>query len=84
MELTLQLNGQKRTFEAIAGPTLEWLVVKMGFQADRIAVELNGDIIPRTRWAETLLKDADRLELVQFVGGGAPVRSRSRRSQRSP
>ncbi len=84
MALTLLLNGQQRTFEALTGPTLDRLVAEMGFKADRIAVELNGDIVPRTRWAETLLNDDDRLELVQFVGGGAPVRSRRRRSHRSP
>jgi thiamine biosynthesis protein ThiS len=38
---------------------------------DRVAVELNRDIVPRDRWQETLLKDGDRLEIVHFVGGGS-------------
>jgi thiamine biosynthesis protein ThiS len=37
---------------------------------DRVAVELNRDIVPRERWPETQLKDGDRLEVVHFVGGG--------------
>ena len=37
---------------------------------DRVAVELNREIVPRDRWSETLLKDGDRLEIVHFVGGG--------------
>ena len=36
----------------------------------RVAVELNRDILPRDQFAETLLKEGDRLEIVQFVGGG--------------
>jgi sulfur carrier protein len=40
-------------------------------KADRVAVELNRDIVPRDRWPETNLKDGDRLEVVHFVGGGS-------------
>ena len=39
-------------------------------KADRVAVELNRDIVPRDRWAETALNEGDRLEIVHFVGGG--------------
>jgi sulfur carrier protein len=39
-------------------------------KSDRVAVELNLDIVPRDRWATTALKDGDRLEIVHFVGGG--------------
>ena len=38
---------------------------------DRVAVELNRDIVPRDRWGETALYEGDRLEIVQFVGGGS-------------
>jgi thiamine biosynthesis protein ThiS len=37
---------------------------------DRVAVELNRDIVTRDRWLETQLHDGDRLEVVHFVGGG--------------
>ena len=38
---------------------------------DRVAVELNRDIVPARRWAETTLNEGDRLEIVHFVGGGS-------------
>jgi sulfur carrier protein len=41
-------------------------------KADRIAIEQNGTIIPRTAWPTTLVSDNDRLEIVHFVGGGSP------------
>jgi thiamine biosynthesis protein ThiS len=39
-------------------------------KSDRVAVELNLDIVPRDRWADTQLNEGDRLEIVHFVGGG--------------
>lgn len=41
-----------------------------GYQMKRIAVELNGDILPKYGYSDTMLKDGDRLEVVTFVGGG--------------
>ena len=40
------------------------------YQVKRIAVELNGDILPKYSYSDTMLKDGDRLEGVTFVGGG--------------
>ena len=40
------------------------------YQVKRIAVELNGDILPKYSYSDTKLKDGDRLEVVTFVGGG--------------
>lgn len=40
------------------------------YQIRRIAVELNGDILPKYSYSDTMLKDGDRLEVVTFVGGG--------------
>ena len=40
------------------------------YQVKRIAVELNGDILPKYSYSDTMLKDGDRLEVVKFVGGG--------------
>jgi thiamine biosynthesis protein ThiS len=42
----------------------------MGLKSDRVAVELNRDIVPRDQWDTTNLSDGDRLEIVHFVGGG--------------
>lgn len=41
-----------------------------GFRTGRIAVERNGEIIPKSAYSQTLLSDADTLEIVHFVGGG--------------
>jgi thiamine biosynthesis protein ThiS len=67
--MTLQINGEKR--ELRDGLLLSSLIEEMGMKADRVAVERNGDIVPRGRWVETVLHDGDRLEIVHFVGGGS-------------
>jgi len=69
--MKLQINGEERDFGDSPAPfTLATLVGVLGMKADRVAVELNRDIVPRDRWGETSLKDGDRLEVVHFVGGG--------------
>ena len=50
--------------------TLAQLVEQLGMKSDRVAVELNRDIVPRAQWPATRLQDGDRLEIVHFVGGG--------------
>jgi sulfur carrier protein len=73
MSFTLQLNGSTRDFANLTPPvTLAQLVAELQLKGDRIAVELNGDIVERARWPETTLSARDRLEVVHFVGGGAP------------
>lgn len=66
--MTLHINGQPREFAD--GLTLSALVLHLGFKADRLAIELNRDIVSRSQWDTTTLKDGDRLEIVHFVGGG--------------
>lgn len=68
--MKLHINGEEKTFESRAPFTLASLVESLGMKPDRVAVELNRDIVPRDRWAETTLNDGDKLELVHFVGGG--------------
>lgn len=70
--MKLHINGDEKTFES-ASPTLAALVESLGMKSDRVAVELNRDIVPRDRWTETKLSDGDRLEIVHFVGGGLNV-----------
>ena len=71
MALTLILNGQSRDFEALQEfANLEQLVVELGLKGDRVAIEHNGAIAPRSNWAQTILSGGDRLEVVHFVGGG--------------
>ena len=71
MALTLILNGQSRAFESLGEPaSLEQLIGELGLKGDRVAVEHNGEIVPRAGWAETTVNAGDRLEVVHFVGGG--------------
>ena len=71
MPLTLILNGHNRDFATLSpASTLEQLIAELGLKGDRVAVEHNGEIVPRAQWTETPLSDSDRLEVVQFVGGG--------------
>ena len=54
----------------IAGKTLTEYLATTNYDMKRIAVERNGDIVPKGAYAETVLKDGDSLEVVSFVGGG--------------
>jgi sulfur carrier protein len=65
--LTLTLNGVATGVEAT---TLAELVASLGLEGKRIAVERNGEIVPRSRYADTPLVRGDRLEIVGAVGGG--------------
>ena len=65
------LNGQTREFEQLAvGANLQDLIGELGLKGDRVAIEHNGNIVPRAEWADARLADGDRLEIVHFVGGG--------------
>jgi len=68
--MKLHINGEERSFDSPAPFTLAALVDLLGMKSDRVAVELNRDIVPRDRWSVTVLNDGDRLEVVHFVGGG--------------
>ena len=50
--------------------SLTQLIEQLGMKGDRVAVELNREIVSRAQWPETSLKDGDQLEIVHFVGGG--------------
>ena len=67
--MKLFINGAEREFANVA--TLASLVEQLGMKADRVAVELNREIVSRDRWNQTRLSDGDRLEIVHFVGGGS-------------
>ena len=68
--MKFHINGEERDFPATP-VSVAALVELLGMKPDRVAVELNRDIVPRDRWLETQLKDGDRLEVVHFVGGGS-------------
>jgi thiamine biosynthesis protein ThiS len=67
--MRLVINGEDREFSAISN--LAALLDHLEMKADRVAVELNRDLVPRDRWGATQLSDGDRLEIVHFVGGGS-------------
>ena len=70
--MKLQINGEARDFSGSPAPfTLAALVEILGMKSDRVAVELNLDIVPRDRWSSTELSEGDNLEIVHFVGGGS-------------
>ena len=52
------------------GKTVKNVVDELGYNPLAIAVELNEEILPKAEYAETVLKDGDVLEIVNFVGGG--------------
>ena len=66
--LNLIINGEPRSFAAPI--TLAQLVETLSLVGKRIAIEKNGEIVPRSQYAETQLIDNDRLEIVVAVGGG--------------
>jgi sulfur carrier protein len=66
--MKIQINGTERDFPSPL--SLQRLLEHLGMKADRVAVELNCNIVPREHWAEKSLNDGDQLEIVHFVGGG--------------
>ena len=54
----------------IAGKTIADYLVTTNYDMKLIAVERNGDIVPKGAYTETVLKDGDSMEIVSFVGGG--------------
>jgi thiamine biosynthesis protein ThiS len=66
--MKLVINGDDRDFDGSF--VLSALIERLGMKTDRVAVELNREIVPRNRWDDTQLVDGDRLEIVHFVGGG--------------
>jgi sulfur carrier protein len=63
----VKVNGEPKD---IAGKTLAEYLATTNYDMKRIAVERNGDIVPKARYGETVLHDGDSIEIVSFVGGG--------------
>jgi thiazole synthase len=66
--MNITINGETQVSSA---ETLGALVEELGMKPDRVAIELNREIVPRDQWLQTPLRDGDRLEIVHFVGGGS-------------
>ena len=66
--ITLTINGEARSFEQAL--TCKKLLEKLELVGKRVAIERNGDIVPRSRHEAEMVKDGDKLEIVVAVGGG--------------
>lgn len=62
------INGEQK--ENLEGITVEEMVVREGFQKNRIAIEINGVIVSKRSYQEITLHPDDEIEVVSFVGGG--------------
>ncbi|CAG0977701.1 Sulfur carrier protein ThiS [Methylophilaceae bacterium] len=67
--IQLTINGNPRQFDAV-NMTVNELVEKIGLAGKRLAIERNGEIVPRSAFTETPLATGDKLEIVGAVGGG--------------
>jgi thiazole synthase len=66
--LTVKLNGEPR--RVTAGATIAGMLAELGLNAERVAVERNLEIVPRSTLGEVEVRDGDAFEIVHFVGGG--------------
>ena len=64
----ITLNGEPR--DVPGGLSLPALIESLHLAGKRLAVERNGEIVPRSRYADTPLAEGDRIEIVQAIGGG--------------
>lgn len=64
----VRINGESRPLEPAC--RLDVLLESLDLGGRRVAVELNGEIVPRSRHAQTVLQDGDELLIVQAIGGG--------------
>ena len=67
--IQITINGNPRSFE-LEAMTVGALVEKLGLTGKRFAIERNGEIVPKSTFAEVALQNGDKLEIVGAVGGG--------------
>lgn len=66
--IEVSINGEVRSVPE--GTSLDALVRLLGLSQDRVAIEHNREVVRRGQWSEVWLGEGDRVEIVQFVGGG--------------
>ena len=64
----LDINGERLEFSS--NPRVADLIARLALEGKKVAVERNGEIVPRSRFPDTWLADGDKLEIVVAVGGG--------------
>jgi sulfur carrier protein len=67
--MEISINGNFRQFDN-ENMTITALVVTLNLTGKRMAIEKNGEIVPRSQFSQTKLQDGDKLEIVGAVGGG--------------
>jgi sulfur carrier protein len=67
--MNILINGNARFFDAVE-LTVASLVIALDLVGKRLAIERNGEIVPRSQFADVQLQDGDKLEIVGAVGGG--------------
>ena len=67
-EISITLNGEPR--RVAAGLSIAALVAEIGLKPEKVAVERNREIVPRSTLGDVMLAEGDELEIVHFVGGG--------------
>ena len=63
----VRINGENLD---VVGKSVAEYLNSAGYDQMRVAVELNGDIVPKAQYDDTIFKDGDNVEVVSFVGGG--------------
>ncbi|HXD31790.1 MAG TPA: sulfur carrier protein ThiS [Pyrinomonadaceae bacterium] len=66
--MLVQVNGESREISQEA--SLEELLTNLSIPRERVAIELNQKVIRRAEWANSILREGDKIEIVHFVGGG--------------
>ncbi len=66
--ITITLNGQQQAVSGMVSVTR--LLAAMGIDGRQVAMAVNSEVVPRSLWAETFVKDGDVVEAVRMVGGG--------------
>lgn len=64
----IKINGEY--IENLTDKTVAAYLMESGYDINRVAVERNGDILPKVQYDSTILQDGDSVEIVSFVGGG--------------
>ena len=67
--IRVRVNGEET--QCPAGLNLVELLEHLGYRPQLVVVEFNGEILPRARWAEQPVREADGIEVVTIVGGGS-------------
>ena len=66
--MRIQVNGEFREYDAPL--SIQELIADLSLHMERLAIEVNGAVIRRVDWVNTMLNANDKIEIVHFVGGG--------------